>query len=455
MNPSLPSELESHEEERRHAHRSARHSSSPNRVLQWVLGMVIVIPILALPDNAPMQAVANRAIHVMTALLVGALILRARFPLRRENVLTFFRNATNLLLLLFLVSCVISVGVAPNLPGYRPLSILALMHLVTGALLYFALSSQVQRSDQLIRIGDTLVWVAGIMAVLGLATQSAQSDTVRVDVFGNAQLFGGFMMILFPVAAVFAFTEQDIKRKITAQISCILTFSGLIMSGVRSAWIGLGITLIALLLFSLIGASRQRIAQAFRLQFAIPLLTIAACFAYVFIEGDAVQMISKRLERGTDTLGTRQKFWHAARELYKQKPVFGVGLGMYPLMQSEYSGVGRPADAVLQTRPGLSEMAHNLWLRIAAEQGTLGVVTFSGVLLSFLVLGMRTLRDLAPSVRRSLLLASMGGIVGFSVDNFSNPAWEFPQIALYFWVLLGVGMACIRSHYERPPHSPR
>lgn len=446
---------EEFEQEQRPSHHAERRSNAPNRVLQWVLWMVFLVPLLALPTNPAMQMATNRAVQVMTGLLVGATILRARFPFRREGIRAFFGNATNVLLLLFLLSCVISVFAAPALPGYRRLALLELMRFVTGALLYFALSSQIQRSDQLIRIGDALVWLAGIFAVLGLASQTSQSDAVRVDIFGNAQLFGGFMMILFPVAGVLALTEPDTKRKITAQVACILTFSGLILSGLRSAWLGVGAMLAALLLFSLIGASRKRMVQTFRLQFAIPLLTIAACFAYVFIEGDAMQMISRRMEKGADTLPTRQKFWHAARELYKQKPVFGVGLGMYPVMQYPYSGIGRPADAVLQTRPGLSEMAHNLWLKIAAEQGTFGVVTFAGVLLSFLVMGMRTLRDLAPGVRRSLLLASMGGMVGFTVDNFSNPAWEFPQISLYFWLLLGVGMACIRSHYERPAHSPR
>ncbi len=454
MNPSLPLEFDPQDPEH-DARRATRHTDSPNRVLQLILAMVIIVPIVALPTNPAMQILAQRVLQVMMALLAGLLVLRSRFPLRRQAVAAFFRNSTNLCLLLFLLSCVVSLFVAPSLPGMRRLGVLELMRFVTGALLYFALASQVRRSDQLVRIADSLAWVGGIMAILGLASQSAADDMQRVDIFGNAQLFGGFMLILFPVTGVFALTDPDTKRKITAQVACILIFSGLIMSGLRSAWLALGATLVALMLFSLIGSTRTQIVQTIKLKYAVPILTIAACFGYVFVQSDALQMITKRIEKGAGTLETRQKYWYAARQLYKEKPVFGVGLGTYPVFQSKYSGEGRPGSAVLQTRPGLSEMAHNLWLKIAAEQGTFGFLTFAGIVVSFLIIGMRALRDILPGVRRSLLLASMGAVVGFAVDNVSNPGWEFPQIALYFWLILGVGMACIRSHYERSPHTPR
>jgi hypothetical protein len=425
-------------------------SASPpqNRILSLVLALVVIVPLLAFPSNQAMQDVANKALQVMAALLAGMLILRGRLPGRLQQVIAFLGTGANLAVLLFFAFMLVSLG--PNLhdPGLRRLGLTKTQGVLAGILLYFAVAYHVRRSDQLSRMGDVLVQVAGLMAILGMALLTTQENRSRANLFGDSQLFGAFLMILLPVALVLSITEQEFKRKITAQVCTVLTIIGLGSSGTRSAWIGTVVMLIALAAFSRIGARRSPTHS--KAEYILPILTVLACSLFLAFRSDVMQTVGMRLSAGDSTLKTRQsRHWHAAKELLLFNPALGLGPGSYAVYQEPYSHFGRPGYRVLKERPNLSEMTHNVWLQIAAEQGLIGVGLFAAAILTFLAAGMRRLRTLEGGIRRSLLLASMAGMIGFAIDGISNPGWEFAQIAIYFWLMLGLGVACLQPRSSR------
>jgi O-antigen ligase len=98
-------------------------------------------------------------------------------------------------------------------------------------------------------------------------------------------------------------------------------------------------------------------------------------------------------------------------------------------------------------------MAHNFWLQTAAEQGLVGVSLFAAIIVTFLVAGLRRLRHLHGGIRRSLLLASLAGMVGFCIDAISNPAWQYAQVSIFFWLLLGLGVAAMRPRAAYNPYA--
>jgi O-antigen ligase len=426
-----------------------QEQSAPNRILTVVLAMVVLVPLLAFPTNQAMQNLANKAIQIMAALLAGLLVLRGRFSLRRASLLSFLGTGANLAVLLYLGSAILSLSLIFPDPALRRLGLMKFQGLLAGALLYFTLSTHVLRSRHLLKLADALVQVAGLMSILGLAFLAVQTGSYRATVFGDGQLFGAFLMILLPIPLVFAVSETDSKRKITAQVCAVLDFIGLITSGTRSAWIGALTVVAALGVFSLIGRSNRGKQRTSRSQILIPVLTVLACCVFAALQGDAMRLINLRLVAGGETLMLRQRTgWYAAEQLTLHSPAVGTGLGTFAVYQYPYTGFGRPGTAVLKERPSLAEMAHSLWLETAAEQGLIGAALLGAVVLTFLAAGIRRLRTLEGGIRRSLLLASMAGIVGFAVDGISNPGWEFAQISMYFWLMLGIGTACMRPRPE-------
>ncbi|HZO89658.1 MAG TPA: O-antigen ligase family protein [Chthonomonadaceae bacterium] len=421
-----------------------------NRILLVVLGMVVLVPLLASPSNEAMQGLANKALQVMAALLAGILVLRARLAASRAEIATFLATGANLAVILYLIATVVSLLLEPADPALRRLGMAELQRVIVGVLLYFALAYHVRRSSHLEKIQDALVRVSALMAIMGLSVLVVEGSD-RALLFGNQQLFGAFLMILLPVPLVAALTERDARRQIIAQVSAALTVICLLTSGLRSGWLGALASLAALAIFSLFRPPRRLPTSSNKAQYVIPLLTVLFCAVFAVWQGDAGRVIQMRLnlESRTQSLAEREVYWRTAEYFILTKPVFGMGLGTYPVYQYPYTLMGRPGIAVLHTRPTLAEMAHQVWLQTAAEQGLIGVSLFAGIVLTFLVSGLRRLRSMEPGIRRTLLLACMAGMVGFTIDGLSNPAWQFAQISMFFWLILGTGVACLRPRPSR------
>ncbi len=424
--------------------------TAQNRMLLVVLGMVVFVPLLASPENLRMQAFAAYALRVMAGLLAGILVLRARVATRRAEVITFLSVGANLAVVLFFLDSLLSL--LTSTPDVRRFGAVDFMRVVTGTLLYFALAYHVRRSEHLVKIQDALVWVSGLMALAGLAGMVTRAYDLRANLFGDHQLFGAFLMILFPIALVAALTERDVKRQLPAQVAAALTAICLLMTGTRTAWLGGLIEIIALPLFSLIGTARKKSAPTPRQQYLIPILIVLACGGLFTALGGFGGTLATRIGQDSQnaSLAYRQRMWYAASELVKTAPAFGHGLGSYALLQEQYSLYGRTGATMLRdANPSLGEMAHNFWLQMAAEQGLVGVAFFALIVISFLWQGARRLRFMEGGIRRSLLLACLAAVCGFSVDAIGNPAWQFAQVSMFFWLVLGIGVASLRPRNSR------
>lgn len=421
--------------------------TAQNRMLMVVLAIVVLVPILASPSNEQMQGAAHYALNLMAALLAGILVLRARVATRRSEVTAFLGTGPNMAILLYgSISLISFVFVEPAI---RRLALTSLMQIVVGILLYFALAYHVRRSEHLIKIRDALTLVVGLMAVIGLTTLGLEGTGSHAILFGDHQLFGAFLMILFPIPLVCAISEREPKQQIISQIAAVLTGACLLMSGARTAWVGTLAAMAVLMLLSRIGAPPIR--KTDWRKYLIPVLLVLSCVLLFVFQSEAPKVISRRLDAESQASSMRPRYltWFAAKQLIIQSPVWGNGLGSYPVLQEKYSRYGRPGDAVLQNGPALSEMAHNFWLQTTSEQGFVGIAAFAAILISFLTAGIRRLRFLGGGIRRSLLLACLAGIVGFSVDAIANPAWEYSQVSMFLWLTLGIGVACMRPRSSR------
>ena len=428
-----------------------------NRMLLIVLSMVVLIPLLALPSNPAMQNFANYALRVMAALLAGILVLRARFATNKSEVMTFLATGANLPVLLFLLDAIFSLAIAPR--DFMGAAAVDFMRTSTGVLLYFALAYHVRRSEHLVKIQDALVFVSGLISLLGLTTlvlnmQATQASQVRGSLFGDHQLYGAMMMMLFPVTLVAAITEKRGWRQIAAQAVAAITFVCLLITETRTSWAGAVGEVIVLLIFAQIAPKRSNGQNAVnRKQYVIPALIVATCAVLFVALGGASDAFNSRLNTASSNaaLEYRSRMWYAATEMIKSQPLIGHGLSSFAHDEAQISKNGRLTETILQDKgkSSLGENAHSFWLQTGAEQGILGICLYASILVTFLVAGINRLRFLDGGIRRWILLASMAAIVGFAVDALGNPGWEYAQISMFFWLMLGLGVAGIR------PRNPR
>lgn len=422
-----------------------------NRVIMLVLAMVIIVPFVATPADNGSRGMAALAFEGMSILLLGFLLWKARWKNSKEDIVSFFKTSANLPILLFLGLAVVSVLFS----AHKQYSIQEMLRLGAGVLLYFTVAYHFRRSEQLMKLVDVLMFVAIGSSCIGFAQYGLGAEEQRqaTGVFGDHQLYGSFMAILLPIVGVVAISEREPNRQLIAQIAAVLTTAALLLSYSRSAWIGCagGLTSLGLLALYMATRKNQKLANR-KHELILPLMMLVVSVGFFLLiapsTGGVVQRAmtigNPNAERGWQY---RQQAWHGAEMMIKERPLTGFGLGLYPYYQSEFTHAGYSMTNTRSEspiRPSLWENAHNAYLQTAAELGIPGLLLFIAALSAFLGMGLQRVIGMDNGIRRTLLLGSIGSIVAFAFDGFGSPAWQFGQVSMFFWLILGIGTGCMR-----------
>lgn len=108
----------------------------------------------------------------------------------------------------------------------------------------------------------------------------------------------------------------------------------------------------------------------------------------------------------------RVEVWEHARSLFLQSPLFGIGLNGFM--------TARAGETLTDT--------HNYYLKVAAEQGVIGLSLLVGLLLSFLLSAWRLQRDARTPFARGLGYGGVGMMVAVMATNAFGD--RFSQLAL-------------------------
>ncbi|HXG24686.1 MAG TPA: O-antigen ligase family protein [Chthonomonadales bacterium] len=421
-----------------------------NRLIALVLAMIVIVPFVASPADRSVHGIAALAFQGFAILLLATLLWRVRWDLRREKIAAFLRTGANLPILLLLGVAIVSCALSRSV-----YSIQETLRLGAGILLYFVVVYQFRRSEHLSKLLDTLLFIGIAASVVGFAQFSMSSEHRAAGMFGNPQLLASFLMILLPIVAVTAITEKSANRQLAAQVATVLMTGCLLLTQTRSAWLGAAASLLVLGILAFFAAIKNRSASIStrKHELVLPvMLLVVSVGAFVLMWPQA----SKFLERGqtlthyanVNTFQVRQELWRGAWQMFKNHPLTGVGVGNYPVHQSKFTRFGVSLTNS-KLRPSLGENAHNLYLQTLAELGLPGLLLLVGVLVAFFVAGLRRVRLMESGIRRSLLMGALAGIVAFSVDAISSPSWQLGQASLFFWLVLGLGVAALRPHSRR------
>lgn len=417
-----------------------------NRLIALVLAIIVLVPLVTTPLGGAYRNVDALAVEGFTILLLCALLWRVKWNINHETVKTFFRTGANLPILLFVGLGLVSWIWSAN----RTFSAQETMRLASGVILYLVVAYQFRRSEYLSKLVDALLFVSIAVSLYGFVQYSQAAHNFAVGPFGDHQLYGSFLMILLPIVATIAITEQQSNRQLFAQCATVLLAANLLISHSRTAWIGAAVGLTCLLLLGLLGARRnltQNFAQR-KHQFIMPILLIVFAVGFFLLLSPQTSSI---LERATSisnfksdkAVVYREGAWAGALKMIKVHPLTGAGIGQYPYLQSEYTGLGTALSHMrVGPRPSLSEAAHNFYLQTTAELGVPGLLLFLGILITFFVNGIMRFKDMEPGVRRHLLMGSMASVAAFAVDAFGSPSWQVGQVSLFFWLAMGIGVAC-------------
>jgi O-antigen ligase len=134
--------------------------------------------------------------------------------------------------------------------------------------------------------------------------------------------------------------------------------------------------------------------------------------------------------------GERVVYWQAGWEVFNRYPVLGVGPGNAGFFFSQtIPSFGWKLIEVRQLmyRAGEIPNSKNLWVRLLAENGIIGLALFLSFAAAILQ-SCRYLMDNISSIAKTIGLMGLFVLIGLLVEGFSIDSFAFP----YYWISFGL-----------------
>lgn len=302
-------------------------------------------------------------------------------------------------------------------------SIIEWLQLIAAFMIY--LLTRKLSKDELNKLVEALMLVAGGLAVFGILTYPSRVDGRIYATFTHPNPFAIFMVMIFLVSLSFSLSSQSKKYLILSP----LYLSAIFLSGSRASMVAMAAALI-IPFFSIKKENRKK-----------AIIKLIIFFASAVIVSQAVILISSLMKSGlsdytfldnvlrngsfSNSREGRLEFWRVALALFKNKPLTGYGLGTYFSAYSTEYGMNIH----------FARFAHNHYLQIAAETGIVGI----GLFLFFLWNAFRgVLHNAKQSEKTPFFWGMVAGILAFLLHIGVDFTWNFPAITMLFFFFLGV-----------------
>ena len=114
--------------------------------------------------------------------------------------------------------------------------------------------------------------------------------------------------------------------------------------------------------------------------------------------------------------------WEHAKQLFNEHPVFGIGFNGF--------GYTLAGERLTDT--------HNFYMKIASEQGVIGLILLGLVLFRALTSGWRLYRNGQSTFHQGLGLGFIGCVTALAVSNIFGDRFSYFTLGSYFWLLWGI-----------------
>ncbi len=260
-------------------------------------------------------------------------------------------------------------------------------------------------------------------------------NTPLYSVFGNADLFGGYLAAVVPLLAGSLFTNQQATlprmRRIALLFLLMVVVFGLTLSGSRGAWIAGTVGLMVLIPSSVRGTRWAYVA--------ICLCLVSVVSAFVIGSGYLTQRAHELFSLEGTGLALRLWFWDGTIRMARDHLLWGVGLGNFAYWSPQYlaEAIAKPYGMLHQHNDVPTLFSHADALQLLAETGIVGCLFWI-----WMVLRVRMFRSQGTAGASTALLV-------FSLSSF--PFHSVPHALL---ALLCVADLWVAERQNKPVAVP-
>lgn len=232
--------------------------------------------------------------------------------------------------------------------------------------------------------------------------------------FDNPNTFAAFLIFgVFPAAMMIVY-NKNIYTKVFYSILLLTAICNVYFSGSRNSYLGLVIGAVAIsvlynwkFLFGLVPAG----AAAF---------LIAPVRERVLAIGDSSLNIS------------RVKIWQTALKMIENHPIKGVGNGNFIELYDTYVKKYK----YLAYLDYSHYPAHNSYLKVEAELGIVGGISFLSIIINSVLKIRKTVYEIKDRKINLFYVGFLASAIGFIFMNLIDNLFFIPEVAAYFWIFL-------------------
>jgi len=276
-----------------------------------------------------------------------------------------------------------------------------------------------------------LMWVFALISVFsaffaiqqGYIGETHEASIRATGFVDNANAAARYFTVAMVFLSYLRAEITDPFPRFLTLVGIIITYLGVFFTASRSGMVLIFAAQALLILFQTEIRKRARLT----LIFSIGLVGLFFLASNVI---NILETILPTVIEGSDTMGLRYDLWTAAWRMFKEKPITGVGIGVYRWIVPQYS-----QDLFYIRNRNI--WVHNTYIQILAETGIVGFVLFMGMFITasfnFLrakvqhVSGFVALRDIWLIV---FLVMLLGGIT--KSDHADKFTWMVMGLSTFF-----------------------
>ncbi|WIM92882.1 O-antigen ligase family protein [Actinoplanes oblitus] len=206
----------------------------------------------------------------------------------------------------------------------------------------------------------------------------------------------------------------------------------------RGAWIATAVAVLAVL-----AVANWRVAAGVAGAGALLLVTLSLTAGGNAANGTFVQRVTSIATSASSpdqSVLDRYALWRTATAIWADHPVLGVGIKDFAGYRDSYASVALSAGSDIgDPSSGMGreplQSAHNQYLQVLSEQGTIGLLAFGGLLAA---LAVSSLRRVSPGPEKHFLDLAAPGIIAWTLIDFVYGDLGGGPAAVLLAVLLGL-----------------
>ncbi|MHC2994417.1 MAG: tetratricopeptide repeat protein [Candidatus Atribacteria bacterium] len=373
-----------------------------------------------------------------------------------EGKFIYSTHSLNFPILLFIIIAIISVLITNSFWS----SLRGFVNILSYFLIYFIVINNIKNKDSF-NFCLIIFFITASLTSLYLIIQYYEIDPFLSDIqrltstLGNRNYVASYLALIFPIAFSFFLLESKKRNKIFYEVTLLIIYTGIIICHTRAIWIAL---IFSLLLFGYL-LSHFKINKILRdnKKWLVILFLLFLLITLIYSTDNplnrssitAAERAISAFDMQGSSLRTRLLIWQSTIDMIKDRPLFGSGLGTFPLHYLDYQA------NFLQRNPdylnfwGKAGEAHNEYLQILAEMGIIGLLFFLLIIIIFYKTNLNLIKKIGTINGKIIIVGLISGVTVTLIHGILSFPFHIPAVGAAFWFIIGITTVSADIFYEK------